>query len=886
MIKHIISIVSIALFMHTGSMVQAQFIQTITNLNKFNTINTNEQIYVHTNCEVYAPGDTLWFKAYVRNKASLKKSNLSTVLYVFLMDENGVIIGQEKMVITDSYSNGYLVINRNIEEKIYRFVCYSSWMKNFDEGEVFSKKMLIEKEFKEDYSFSPQFDKENYLPGDTVTAIIKCYNNDKNKFKDSKFRFRLLADDNLLDKGTGSTFETENIPLTFILPDSRAEKTILRIWDELGSADFTLPINSKIHVDFFPEGGNCLIDALSTVAFKSVLSSGMPVEISGLIIDELGQEYASVKSEHKGMGKFIFAPQKEHKYFLKVTEPKGIDENIILPAAKEEGWTITAQNARSKIYVEVKNNLTSFDTCLLTLSVRGYCYYFKLITSQTQAAFPIPTPNLPAGIGVLTLLSKNNLPLSERLVFINHDSFIEKGISTEGSQYLCRDLVTLDVSLQKGNIDFSTGQYSLTVYDDIFGGADLIDEPNIISSNYLASEIRGEIHDPNYYFQSKGGLVAHHLDLLLLTQGWRNYSYLEKVAEIDSVNPPVNQDLVKGSLVKRKFGGTEIPTEGNVLVYFAGTSERLKTDKGGSFSFIPEYSLEYTSSILLSARDKQGSDDLILRLDDNGFEKRMSESFISSSDSSKTLLATKLIKHKDVKREFVNNSINNIWIDEVKINAKKGLEYEDVELGMIKDFSMVKSTPISLLKSSTEIKDVIEAIGYYCFEENDKLKIRYRGKDIELKFIVDGMDKGKNYPNIQSAYSPADLKNLIVATGMEVSMVYNNEAVAYLQTDEVAYKKRQKDNTPNSISIEPLQVVKEFYSPKYVTQADKDLPVPDLRKAIYWNPDIKIDSSGNANISFYNSDRYTKVKCVFEGITEDGMPVYCESFYDISSSRE
>lgn len=96
--------------------VKAQFIPIISNLDKYNSLNINEQVYLQTNCEVYAPGDTIWFKAYVRNKASLSKSALSNVLFVALLDEKGNVIENEKTIIIDSYSNGYLVTNIDLKE--------------------------------------------------------------------------------------------------------------------------------------------------------------------------------------------------------------------------------------------------------------------------------------------------------------------------------------------------------------------------------------------------------------------------------------------------------------------------------------------------------------------------------------------------------------------------------------------------------------------------------------------------------------------------------------------------------------------------------------------------------------------------------------------------
>jgi hypothetical protein len=112
--------------------------------------------------------------------------------------------------------------------------------------------------------------------------------------------------------------------------------------------------------------------------------------------------------------------------------------------------------------------------------------------------------------------------------------------------------------------------------------------------------------------------------------------------------------------------------------------------------------------------------------------------------------------------------------------------------------------------------------------------------------------------------------------------------VVYILTDQDAlWNSFEKvDNTPNSISIDGLQVVKEFYSPHYLTKEEKESPTPDLRKTLYWNPNVVIDTAGNAEISFYNADHYTKINCVLEGITDSGVPVHVETHYNISSTKE
>jgi len=51
--------------------------------------------------------------------------------------------------------------------------------------------------------------------------------------------------------------------------------------------------------------------------------------------------------------------------------------------------------------------------------------------------------------------------------------------------------------------------------------------------------------------------------------------------------------------------------------------------------------------------------------------------------------------------------------------------------------------------------------------------------------------------------------------------------------------------------VSGIYQAKEFYKPDYENSNSK---IPDNRTTIYWNPEIKIDSTGKAKVSFYNSD--------------------------------
>ncbi len=893
-------IILIFLFNCSGIPIHAQFLRIMSDLDKLNSLTVNEQVYVHTDREVYSTGDTIWLKAYIRNKSSLDNSALSKVFYADLISDRGEIVVEEKYVISNSQSNGFLVVKSDLADGDYTLLCYSSWMKNFDADRVYRRKILVANDIKDDIRFVPHFSKNSYLPGDTVKVIVRYYDNLNNQIEGERFRYTLSVGEKVAKRGASHSKTTKHTPLSFIIPDNVAEIPVLSIWDNTRTADFDVPVNVEIHVDFFPEGGQCLNNEVGTVAFKAVYSSGKPVTISGDIVDEQGIIFSSVRSEHDGMGKFIFTPEKNKKYFLKINLPAGHKDMYLLPEGKENAWSIQAQNYGNKIHVKIRNNTEKFDTCLFMLSIRGYTHYFKLILSESHTTFTIPALKYPvSGIAVLTLLNKDRIPLAERLVFVNHDRFVISDLATEYQTYMCRDSVKLHIDTGDDDIPYEKGQYSLSVFDAVFGSSELIDEPNIISSTYLSPEIKGVIHHPDYYFQSSSMKIAFHLDLLLMTQGWRSYKYNQYVFEVDSVKPPKNQDVILGNIMRTRFGRNPKPTEGNILVYFAGNYQKISTDMQGDFSFIPEYTSEHTSSIILSAKDKKGSDQVIMQLTDEDFQKELIKYQMALGDSVEGYYSLPTYIYEDINKTLAVNAGQSIWIEEVEIMRNKDKEYEDPELSLIKNFSNVRTPSASLLETSNEIDEVILYMGYNCNVDplTGYLMFNYRGEVVPGIFIVDGFNYGLLYQDVSSAYKPYAIKNLFVVTGVEATLLSTsnisnesrtyNRIVIYIETDKNnLYVNPDEDIIPSSLVIKGLQVSKEFYSPKYRTEEERSAPMLDMRKTIHWNPDTKLDHEGKAVVSFYNSDRYTKIKCVLEGITESGIPVYGETYYDISYFRE
>ena len=68
--------------------------------------------------------------------------------------------------------------------------------------------------------------------------------------------------------------------------------------------------------------------------------------------------------------------------------------------------------------------------------------------------------------------------------------------------------------------------------------------------------------------------------------------------------------------------------------------------------------------------------------------------------------------------------------------------------------------------------------------------------------------------------------------------------------------------------LQGFSVCEDFYQPDY---SQKPLPEhKDYRRTLYWNPNLKLDDSGNAQFQFYNNGQKTQLSVSAEGMSSAG----------------
>lgn len=508
-----------------------------------------EKVYLHTDNNYYTVGESLWYKAYSVYAYTNQLFDHSKILYVELLSPESKIISRNITNLEGGLGHGDFVLADSLGVKpgTYQLRAYTNWMRNYGDDFVFKKEIQI---------ITPN--KEN--------AILSKENNNTKTISKSK------------------------------KDNSKVENT------------------AAVLVDFFPEGGSLVEDVISNVAFKATDSYGNPIEIKGTIFDTNDKPITLFKSIHDGMGKFILQPEKNQKYYAKVTIPNNEEVKINLPEIQKTGYTLSVNKVDEKKIVSIKTNAATLNQnpdadLTLICTTRGITYFEGTQPlKDTKLSFILPEENFPEGIAQITLYDKLSRPQSERLVYIEKNNDITVSLSTDKKQYTPKEKVNLSVSAKDKQGNPLIANFSIAATDTNGINENFDNTLNICSYFLMASDIKGKVHNPNYYFNNSNPARLNHLDLLLLTQGWRDFVWKKFPNLNNNQNFKVEKGISITGKVENLFGTTAKENNQVQMILLNNKATAMlneTTDVNGKFEF-NNIVFKGTATMLLNTKNQKG----------------------------------------------------------------------------------------------------------------------------------------------------------------------------------------------------------------------------------------------------------------------------------------
>lgn len=825
-------------------------------LSGFDNQYPREKVYLHTDNDAYMEGETLWFRAYVVRASTLRPDPVSKVLYVELLDDCGRI-AQRRLLRLDSLgrAEGNIALELPVRAGYYELRAYTREMMNWGAEACFSRVIPV---FRENDGAARQVDIPPVEDG------------------------------------------------------SNLERRTLR--PQLGRQRV-----GKHIVSFFPEGGNRIAGVTQRVAFKMTDGCGRAASDTLLLADANRQVVTAAAPLHEGMGIFSLPADAEgwkvhvgkEEYDLPAPEPGG---RYVLEAQPDgEGVNLLiTRTPQSALMTEER---------LLGLAVmcrEKVCYFDTLSIGRGEAVeLYLPNASLHGGVNRIELFDLAGKSLCRRLVWRQaEERKLVLAVRQNEVQYEPFAPVALELELKDAQgRPVPQADFSLSVRDaegELPQGA----AATLAEDLLLASEVKGYVHRPRYYFEEPGDPVRRAaLDLLLMVQGWSATDF-EQMCGSREFRPeqPIEERLTLNGRVLRDNNKQQpyANMELNIKMYSmqgAALEGTAVTDSEGRFAFTSnaDYTGDWTA--VFTVRNEDGKKkwsrlaidrwfmpparaivpaetDIALPLLANETEQiggRKIETF-EWEDTIPRLVAQNLgeavVTHKGQYRGFTGGRYSYRGGEEA--GMREAVVFYDIasEVERTKDAGL---WPNFFMEFLAEVDSNVTPD-----RDNDNpslCKLRYRGR--EAKVIFNNNDTyNKDVPSAEPA-----LADLMAEEVKSVAIMPKESIARYASPDFFLKLSSNANDLPDHLiniyihpqfarirarkGVETRRVQgytqpRKFFSPSY-----NGLELPsdaDRRRTLFWCPSVKTDAAGRASAVFFNNARSgTRLHITARGIAGTGQ---------------
>ena len=833
-----------------------------------------EKVFLHLDNNAYYEGDSLFYKAYVVRASSLKPTEISRVLYVELLNAAGQMM-ERQLVKIDSLGggNGCIKFDTYMHSGYYEVRAYTRAMLNWGEDAYYSRVVPLFERTKDSY-------------------VIHPINEDWKVPEKAKRSF---------------TFEGEK----------------------------------KRNIHFYPEGGNRILGLTQRIAYVVTDGNGMPCDDTFSIHTLDGEALLQTKPLHEGRGTFLLPPGVTDAYAL-------IGERRIdLPEAQVEGYTLRADLAEGYLDLCIESTAgVPQEVIGMGIFSRERACYFDTLHVNGPTEFSLPENVLRGGVNRIQLFNKQGQALAERLVYRPMaTSNLQVAVRQSAISYEPYTPIALELYLTDASGNPVSANVSLSVRDDaqeiVRNNATTIDAEML-----LGSEVRGYIHEPDFYFAPSDSVASRRkrllaLDHLLLVQGW-TATHFEQMCHHDQFKAmqPIEENLVLNGTVYKDNNKREpwSNMELKLIMYSPeGTSMEGKciTDAEGKFAFLSTMDYVGEMAATVYTNDLEGKRAWTRVAFDRWFDpqprryhptEQTYKSPIPLDTLTLTQESTDIFEWEDTLSDW-----RTINLDEAVVKGKRkyrplqGNRYKwgggeakgkrnadsfyNVELELERwrdmghDGTMHAMSFIALLIDNTN----------YLSAGVDQAEIMFRQESLPEFEVPNEATSTEPIGTTEEETQKGDKHQMI--NGKTTVWVLNNERLAEdeplnLMADEVQSVavvtdvSKQKKFIGSEAVEDPIDQVivmyerpnaylykskkgltkrkvwgytkrKNFFSPNYY---ETKLPQePDMRRTLFWNPQLSFDDCGKASAVFFNNAfDGTRLRISVQGITNDGRFVSFE----------
>ncbi|HTE00180.1 MAG TPA: Ig-like domain-containing protein [Mucilaginibacter sp.] len=879
--------------LHLSALAQRDSIPLTTIIEKTSKLTNDhptEKIYIHFDKPYYAVGDTIWFKAYATIDLH-QPTQLSKIAYLDMTSSDNTLVSELKLHLANGIASGYLPLPvPNFKRGNYHIRAYTRWMRNADQAYFFNRTLTIGS-IDDGQIVTHIFFKNSITEKvSKINAVIAYKDQDGNPYSNKKVNWKVVNDDGTINKGKGETDANGQLNINFT-SNKPAELNSATISTEIDIDDKkttnnTFPLETTppgIDVQFFPEGGTLINGIRSRVAIKAVKPDGLGIDAKGTITDDAGKVVADFASQHLGMGVFAILPETGKTYKANLTFADGTQSSYDLPNIRSEGINMSLNNSNTDtLSIKIaandgffqKNQNKSF--YVIAQSGGIVCYAAQTVLKSSVYSAAIPKSKFPTGIVQVTVFSSKGSPLSERIAFIQHNDQLSLTLKSDKPLYNRRQKVRMLISAKNKGLP-SEGNFSVSVVDETTVPFDEDADNTILSHLLLTSDLKGYVEKPNYYFIHHDDKTHSDLDVLMLTQGYRRFTYKNVIADKTPPTTFLPEQGIDISGILRTNTGIPV-AKGNIrlLIPDKNFSTQTTTDMSGNFRF-SNVLVSDSSKVTLNARDNTNSNNLVINVD--GVLAPPSTQYINPVGAIANIDSTLKPYLQNAKKQFSSRNLKEVVIKSA--SAIKKPSHEDYATLRLLSPDPDHTIPGERFKDCNQFVSCLIAASLGLTSENNNLYVTRdynKGNRTPVQVYIDGLAVEYNYLNSVNAnmvesveiFYNDGLSGINRSTGTNGILVVNMKKQP---KGEKISKDQFLDMLPKFNVVEYIpggyNTTREFYSPRYDNPSSSTVGV-DRRSTIYWNPNVITDKTGNTALEFFNADGTGSYRAIIEGIDKDG----------------
>ena len=842
---------------------------------RFGTGLPQEKVYLHIDNTCYFMGDTIWYKAYVTRSDKGWLTDLSKIMYVELLTPDGYLVERQQLKMENGTAHGAFTLTDSLYAGYYELRAYTRWMLNFGRYEHPHSR------YTEDMFYNEQMAKDFFRDYDKLYSRVFP----------------------VFDKPKEAGRYTKDMTMRPMRRYYKARKG-----------------KPEIDLRFYPEGGHLIAGTNGRVAFEINDEEGKHLEAELSIMDSFGKEITRTRTLNRGRGVFTLTDMKPNEEYKARLHYQGYDYEVKLPKVEKEGYALHVERKDSVLRMIIQGATESKEELGIQIQCNGVSKAVRKLPPNATGkdTIDIYWASLPTGVNQITLFNAEGRVYADRLFFVNHHDYDQPLVNVEGikQEYAPFEPIELRMKLLR----HQDADISLAIRDHATDET-TYDNGTMLTEMLLASEIKGFVENPGWYFEADDSLHRQALDLLMMVQGWRRHDW-KMMAGAEKTQfefLPEKIQTLCGSVYKTHSQHVNYKTslskpekEVKVSASFIQNDkivEASQTTTKGNF-YMPSAVISENYILFLNATDTTKSKKHRIRMRKKGFmdeqaypefyvklnpffpvfpkpycyyrdaafeEKFPIQDSISADSSTDRILNTIIVRSKRGGLRKLDLGKPTLVID----------AYEAFNLAA--DYGLIPGmfTPRAFSRqiATAYIGDMGMYRHYY-------IEVRLDGKQATTRpeYKIPHVEI---LSNAQMSMSNAQMKKYHRLRHLDKLYIYTDYVPReqgswkYSQTNQpevvIDYRLLPNDGVrptyrDRRYAAKGYSVCTEFYSPDY---SKKPMPdVKDYRRTLYWTPKVKFNNKGEAVIRLYNNSKKTVIAVEAEGIITDGKPVVWKSETD------